>query len=533
MRRRSTFIPHPDVDFDPEKVQVNSERLSLQGLRASREEKFSFGVQALPTEIAQLFRNLYELHVRWVDEAVYVSTLPYSSSLNPGLHVHTTPQSDGQLHQICPLLKAYFSTNIKCESLAASFSQPDILSTRFSSSASTQFYTILPSLHQLVAKLQATVCRPSDTICTHSIALLNLANYLDIDFDSISQTVTLSPYWSKPPETLLNPVEDSVTYNEWALQIDSSPNDKIEVGVLKSSETPTEKPQIHMEGYIAAVGDDEKLKPTMFFAPSRHHRSLFSQKTAQKYSVTFDHPTGLHPTMRIRFPSASHVQQPEDRPQDSVCGLHTYATLPSVIFADEYAFPTTDVDPLFTAAHNIQTLRSFSGERDLEVPDYVVKQWGSALLIELATPNKTQASQEGSWDITIPLHLRYLDPTEHGQQSVDIPWPIVFWACTADDGTKFNVNPFDRINLGYDGLFGPRTMFYHLQPIPTNGTRLIERIEVPVLDTSVLSHNLAETLTTLLVLGGFAWVAFKVVREILASLGTSKMEDAVKQQKKE
>lgn len=61
-------------------------------------------------------------------------------------------------------------------------------------------------------------------------------------------------------------------------------------------------------------------------------------------------------------------------------------------------------------------------------------------------------------------------------------------------------NPFDRVNLGYEGLFGPRTRFVHVPPAPPKvsaaekgftqfagekvkgeGT-LVEWIDVPVLD---------------------------------------------------
>ena len=73
------------------------------------------------------------------------------------------------------------------------------------------------------------------------------------------------------------------------------------------------------------------------------------------------------------------------------------------------------------------------------------------------------------------------------------------------------VNPFDRVNLGYDGLFGPKTMFYHLEPALEGGNgsgRLVERIDVPVLQTGETAW--VEIGTVAVVLAGFLWVIWKL-----------------------
>ena len=68
-------------------------------------------------------------------------------------------------------------------------------------------------------------------------------------------------------------------------------------------------------------------------------------------------------------------------------------------------------------------------------------------------------------------------------------------------------NPFDSVNLGYDGLFGPRTMFYHLEPRPADPSGLlVEQILVPVLDLGAKSSRWIEMGTVVTVLLGFAWV---------------------------
>ena len=80
-----------------------------------------------------------------------------------------------------------------------------------------------------------------------------------------------------------------------------------------------------------------------------------------------------------------------------------------------------------------------------------------------------------------------------------------------------NVNPFDRVNLGYDGLFGPKTMFYHLEP-DTNNTNghggLIEHLDIPVLDTA--SAPWIEKGTVIIVVVGLLWVLSKLTMVLMS-----------------
>lgn len=77
-----------------------------------------------------------------------------------------------------------------------------------------------------------------------------------------------------------------------------------------------------------------------------------------------------------------------------------------------------------------------------------------------------------------------------------------------------NVNPFDRVNLGYESLFGPRTMFYHLQPKPMDeGGRLVEQLKVPVMDSE--GTKWVESGTVGAILLGTLWVVWKLLRVLL------------------
>lgn len=269
--------------------------------------------------------------------------------------------------------------------------------------------------------------------------------------------------------------------------------------------------------------------PTLFSFPSRHH--LASSPSSLNYSVTFEQPTGLHPVFRLILPLLME-------PPSQDCALHTYLTLPSYLFVDKYQLSS----PNFLASNNIHSIRSLSGEADLEAPDWSISKWGSTLLVELVPPESVRSSDAGdAWHANIPLHLRYSPPI-HGQRSKtpsadlkisknspiaggqtthSVPWPIVFWACPSDEGTKMNTNPFDRVNLGYDGLFGPRTMFYHLQPSGHRRT-LVEELKAPVMELKGVER--VELGTIIVVIFGFVWVCGILVGVITKDLGWSRIK---------
>lgn len=222
-----------------------------------------------------------------------------------------------------------------------------------------------------------------------------------------------------------------------------------------------------------------------------------------RFKTSINRPTGLHPTLTLTLP-ASHLTAP-----DPTCKLHTHLILSSALFIDKYQFS----DPLFLASKNLIALRSIAGATDLEAPDWVIPQWGSASLFELAFPSEDMPSS-GDWNISIPLHMRYLPAAPSSHTPIEVPWPVLFWACRADEGEKHPLNPFDRRHLGYEALFGPKTRFMHIQPAVSqfeNGTykKLVETIDVPVLDTRKVGMVEAGTVGVVVVAFlGLCWVLF-------------------------
>jgi hypothetical protein len=375
-------------------------------------------------------------------------------------------------------------------SVVKSFSTPQILSERFAMSAKYQYYKPLARLTSFIGYLSSTVCEQSDTSCHAQITSLAQASSLDLDYDTISHALRISAYW------------------DWAVAADGSQgvwdetlrlqpsSDALEVGIL-NVEKPTEEGEISLSGLLTVVGEDTKPSATMFSFPSRHHAAS-KQSEDLAFETSFRQPTGLHPTLELKFPSNALVQP------DESCALHAYLTLPSSVFIDRYQLS----DFLFLASQNLVALRSLSGATDLEAPVWTTPQWGSAALLELSHP-ETPSINNDTWTVTVPLHTRYMPPSTDGTHAAHIPWPAVFWACEAEDGLKMAVNPFDRTNIGFDGLFGPKTLFHHIGASAETKT-LMETLEIPVLDET--KTKFVEMGTGVAVLLGFLWVMWCLVR---------------------
>ncbi|KZF19180.1 PIG-X-domain-containing protein [Xylona heveae TC161] len=535
MRQRITFLHKREDSFDPKQLHITPSDLTVNNLRAAKEHRWTLGYDELPAELLDVLKHSHELHIRWSSPEFYRSISPYISRVSPGLHVLYTPTSN-LTEELCPALKRAFSSDLKCDSVENAFSNIPVLSDRFSSSPAKQYYHVLPSLDHFITYFQASLCPASDSACNEQAASLSSADYFDIDVDAISNTVILSAYWAHGPDT----------DGTWNTRIQTThADDRVEVGIL-SNELPTEEEELSLSGFLIVIGQDSKPSPVLFSFPSRHHHVPSLPSSASVYHTSFLSPSGLHPTLHLSFPYSplSHLSQlsssssssspPLSLPDPDSCSLNAYLTLPSYLFADQYQLS----DSLFLQSKHIRSIRSLSGATDLEAPDWAVPQWGSSLLIELDPAHDTA---------DVPLHLRYLKPVEGGKRTVDVPVPLVFWACPAQEGTKMAGNPFDRVKLGYDGLFGARTMFFHYTPavnhsvadgvsigsgdvsLDGHGDGLLT-LDVPVLDT--LSLTGVEWGTILVVFLGAAWIAWKLWGVVSRKSGESGADEGEKVRRK-
>lgn len=91
------------------------------------------------------------------------------------------------------------------------------------------------------------ICRRLGEECYQKSAELLTANYLDVDFDALSQSLTLRMFHDRNSSThgwtraISNPWKDS----------------RVEVGVL-ASEKSTEPESLSLGGLLTILGEDEK-----------------------------------------------------------------------------------------------------------------------------------------------------------------------------------------------------------------------------------------------------------------------------------
>ncbi|KAF1957372.1 PIG-X-domain-containing protein [Byssothecium circinans] len=488
MKQRITYIVRNADTFSPEQLDVKESSIKLKQVKATKERRVTLGLGELPDELAKSLEQWHELHIRWASSYNYNSTPPFTSRVTPGLHVFFTPRKHEPQGDICGLLHSTFGPGLKCNSTSEAATKLPILSERFSMSASSQYYSYVPSLGRFSSYVREKVyekCRKCSDDEVDEVAELLEADYVDVDYDAISHAVVINAFYSTAPT-------DDASWTETIRP--PRKGQPVEVGVLTHEKIPDPE-DIGFGGFLTVLGQDTAPKPTRFQTPTRHYPL---PAPALTYTTSFPPPTGLHPTLTLTFSSPP-------TPPDPTCKLHTHLTLPSYLLLDKYQF----TDPLSLTSHNLKSLRSIAGATDLEAPDWVVPQWGSAALFELAVPisKASAARKDAMWNVTIPLHLRYLPAAHSSHTRVPAPWPVVFWACRAEEGSKMAVNPFDRLHLGYEGLFGPRTRFMHVGP--AGKEELVEWIDVPVLDLGRTRWVEEGTVGVVLVAFlGLCWVLF-------------------------
>ena len=374
------------------------------------------------------------------------------------------------------------------------------------------YYQSLESLGDVAAYIQERYCASDVADCKLSLKHLQAAESLDIDYDASSRNFILRAYQSRSPSASVG----------WSTSEQALEPGRTEIGVLAAGDA-TIRDHLKFGGYLVVLRDEKKLsiilslshtvsilinaEPTLFQFPSRHHGPPSLNST---YKISFPKPSGLHPTLQIEM-NPGTLTRPRTTDPDS-CTLHSYLTLPSAIFPDKYQLS----NELLLQSLNIRRIQSISGYTDLEAPDYAVSSWGSSMLVELEVLSDETRKADNSWHANTPLHLRYLLPnnSKSGISSIEVPWPVVFWACTADDETgNFTRNPFDRTHLGYDVHFSEKTVFYHLQPESEDG-RLMSILHVPVLNTGILGEDtrILELGTSFVVLTGWIWIVWLLFR---------------------
>lgn len=128
-----------------------------------------------------------------------------------------------------------------------SFSSPSILSGRFSSTSTYQYYSPLPKLLHFQLFLARTICKETTEPCVNEVASLLYASYIDIDYDALSHAVTFTAFWRAG----IQPGSAITAPKIWKA------GDSLEVGILHNEESD-EPEELKLGGYLTEVGEQAK-----------------------------------------------------------------------------------------------------------------------------------------------------------------------------------------------------------------------------------------------------------------------------------
>lgn len=145
-------------------------------------------------------------------------------------------------------------------------------SIRSGSSTATHYFEYLQDLTHFEAYVEEKICSRSDKSCQESARLLRFAQYIDIDYDTVSQSVILSIFHAEFPGSRLSPTRHRVQsevdspvqrktagWNERIEDFEGSV--PTEIGIF-SNEKPTEPEELSLSGFLFVIGKD--TKPSRF-----------------------------------------------------------------------------------------------------------------------------------------------------------------------------------------------------------------------------------------------------------------------------
>lgn len=95
MRERITFIQKLGHSLEASTIKVSDNELTGPDVDAVREDRLTFALDELPSELHSLLKAAHELHIRWVSPVAYETVSPLLARLPPGLHIFYTPGKAG------------------------------------------------------------------------------------------------------------------------------------------------------------------------------------------------------------------------------------------------------------------------------------------------------------------------------------------------------------------------------------------------------------------------------------------------------
>lgn len=124
-----------------------------------------------------------------------------------------------------------------------------MLSERFSMASTSQYYASLPEISRILKSIENSFCASKTGTCRDVIDALTSTDYLDIDYDTITQALVVTAGWS----SISN--DQGVTRREG--------DGTVEIGVLMHEPNPDPE-DIQFGGFLTVLGQDAApSKPTI------------------------------------------------------------------------------------------------------------------------------------------------------------------------------------------------------------------------------------------------------------------------------
>ncbi len=124
---------------------------------------------------------------------------------------------------------------------------------RVTISPSYQYYQLLPDLKDFGTYIREKICPALGDECSAIVTSVESADYVDIDYDTVSHSLTVRIYRSGAP---LHPA--------WTEKISLRDNtSSVEVGILASEKSTQPEPEmLALGGFLTVLGED--TKPSTF-----------------------------------------------------------------------------------------------------------------------------------------------------------------------------------------------------------------------------------------------------------------------------
>ncbi|CAX41076.1 component of glycosylphosphatidylinositol-mannosyltransferase, putative [Candida dubliniensis CD36] len=243
----------------------------------------------------------------------------------------------------------------------------------------------------------------------------------------------------------------------------------------------------------------ESIHKTMFHIKPRH-RILSSSESNSKIISQ-----GLHHILNTKI----NISLPIDDDIDNIkeCKFYYYLNLNKSLIFDQFQ----DI-PIGSK------LIINNGNKNLELPEYKINQWGNELLFEF----NNSILYNDNLEINLTIHSRYQLPKNGNNNDYQFSkifnsLPKLFIGCNINkESNLLDKSPFDtkrdiKIGDNYEIYFTENTVFYHLQQdINTNTNKLLE-INIPHGKTTFDRIN---NITTFGLLIGILMILYGILTKI-------------------